>query len=169
MRLNLFYSFPFRVFDKLTNIFSGTIFALIAMSASNLGIAFFNLEHVRNPIFISLKDNSINNHRSVLFGFFESGAGLSFEGAAKTIFSLVVICCGLTWPFFLCHYGTFATERIRSIDQTVYNANWPDYPPDVRKYIILIIAQSRSNVNFNGFKILSCNLEIFAKVRKDLL
>lgn len=65
----------------------------------------------------------------------------------------------------LCYYGTIATERIRSIDLTIYNANWLNYPPDSRKHIILIIAQCQSNhINFNGFNMFSCNLEIFGKV-----
>lgn len=96
--------------------------------------------------------------------YFQSDAGMSSESIATIIFAVVVVACGLIWPFLLCHYGTFATERIRSIDLTVYNANWLDYPLDLRKYIILVITQSQSKINFNGFSLISCSLEAFAKV-----
>lgn len=96
--------------------------------------------------------------------FFQSNAGMSLDGLAKIVFSLVAVSCSLIWPFLLCHFGTFSTERIRSIDLTVYNANWLNYPPELRKYIIPIIAQSRSKINFNGFNLMSCSLEAFAKV-----
>lgn len=89
---------------------------------------------------------------------------MAIEDAATIIFAVVVLSCGLIWPFLLCHHGTFATERIRSIDSIVYNANWRNYPPELQKYFILIIAQSQSNINFNGFNLLSCSLEAFAKV-----
>ena len=94
----------------------------------------------------------------------QSDAGMSLDGVAAIIFALVAVSCGLIWPFLLCHYGTFATDRIRSIDLIIYNANWLAYPPELRKYIILIIAQSRSKINFNGFNLVSCTLEAFAKV-----
>lgn len=89
---------------------------------------------------------------------------MTLEGAGTVIFAAVVLSCGLFWPFLFCHYGTIATDCIRSIDLASYNANWLDYPPELRKYIIPIIAQSRSKINFNGFNLLSCSLEAFAKV-----
>lgn len=101
--------------------------------------------------------------------FSKSAKGLSFEDLIVTVTSILTIFCALLWPFLLCHYGTFATERIRSLNRTVYNANWVDYPIDLRKHIILIIAQSQSDITFNGFGILSCNLEIFGKVRKGFV
>lgn len=70
----------------------------------------------------------------------------------------------MMWTFFLCYYGTLATEHVRSVDNMVYNADWLDYPVVLRKYIILIIAQSRSTGYFDGFGLISCTLEAFAKV-----
>lgn len=80
------------------------------------------------------------------------------------IFSVVLLMCGLLWPSLLCSYGTLATGRIRSIDMTVYNANWHHYPLGLRKSIVLIIAQSQKPIEFNGFNLVQCNLEIFGKV-----
>lgn len=132
----------------LKEINSGTIFAYIVTCAPFLGISFHNFEQVRNSL-------SLLESYFVFFLLKSVTELLSFEDA-------------LAWPFFLCHYGTCATERIRSIELTVYGANWLDYPLGLRKHIILVIAVSRSNISFNGFGIFGCILEIFAKVRVSL-
>lgn len=90
---------------------------------------------------------------------------MTSEGAVTIIFATVVVSCGLIWPFYLCHYGTHATDHIRSIDLSIYNAKWLHYPPELRKHVILIIAQSRSKIKFNGFNLIGCTLEAFANVR----
>lgn len=143
----------------LSETYTGSMFALMVMNAPYLGISFYNLEHVRNPGF-----NLQSTFYYHCFDFFQSGAGMSLEGAGRIGFPIVVLVSGLLWPFFLCHFGSFTTERIRSIDETVYNANWFDYPADVRKYIILVMVRTRSNINFSGFNMISCNLEVFGKV-----
>lgn len=82
------------------------------------------------------------------------------------VWAFLVAACGLIWPFLFCHFGTIATERLQSFDIIAYNANWFDYPSDLRKFIILITAQSRTKINFNGLGLIGCNLEIFGKVRR---
>ena len=47
---------------------------------------------------------------------------------------------------------------------TAFDSNWYDYPPELRKYIILAIVRSQEPVGFTGFGIFGCNLEVFAKV-----
>lgn len=88
----------------------------------------------------------------------------SAEGIAAFIFGIAVVSCGLMWPFIMCHYGTHATERIQSIDLAVYNADWLHYPPDAQKWIILIMVQSQTDICFNGFNLVGCNLQKFTKV-----
>lgn len=95
---------------------------------------------------------------------FQLDAELSPEGVAIFILAAGALISGLIIPFLLCHFGTFAIERIRSIDLIAYNTNWLDYPLDLRKYIILMNGQTRSQIRFNGFNLITCNLEIFAKV-----
>lgn len=80
------------------------------------------------------------------------------------IVAAAVLSAGLVLPFILCNYGTFITERILSNDFAAYNAKWFNYPLDLRKFIILIVAQSQAKINISGFGLIRCNLETFAKV-----
>ena len=78
------------------------------------------------------------------------------------------VCCAivsLTWPFFFCYYATFTTNRVAALAQTAYNSNWFDWPPELQKYVILIIARSQEPVRLTGLGLIYCSLEVFAKVR----
>lgn len=84
--------------------------------------------------------------------FFKSDAGLSFGGATSLLLSLVVGFCGLIWPFLLCHQRTFTIDRIRSLDLSVQC-----------KLVGFSYCQILNAYQY-GRNMLSCNLEIFAKI-----
>lgn len=86
------------------------------------------------------------------------------DAGIELFFCLGCISIGTMWPFYLCQSGTAATFAIGEIGTTVNNSNWYDYPPKVRKYIILMIAQSQIPICFTGFKIMQCSLEVFMRV-----
>lgn len=68
------------------------------------------------------------------------------------------------WPAIICYFATYSTNRVSTINEAVYDLNWYDYPQDVRKYILLIMAQAQVPIFFSGFKMVHCTLEIFGKV-----
>lgn len=77
---------------------------------------------------------------------------------------LANIVCSLVWPFLFCHYATIATERIADIGQFTYASDWFDYPIDIQKSMILIIARSQEPIKFSGLNVFYCNIEVFGKV-----
>lgn len=158
-----------RVFRLLKEIIGGTIFAFLVTCAPFVGISFYNFEQVKY-VLLAAKKTTFFLFRLVycICFVFKTATELSLEDAIAIIFSLLTIFCSLAWPFLLCLFATFATERIKSIDLTVYNGDWLNYPPHLHKHIVLIIAQSRTNIGFNGFQIFDCDLETFAKVRDGL-
>lgn len=80
------------------------------------------------------------------------------------LFDISCILCGLFWPAFLSHSATHTTDKISLIGDTVYNSNWPEYPPEFQKYVSLIIAHSQQPVYFTGLSTIRCTLENFGKV-----
>lgn len=80
-------------------------------------------------------------------------------------FNVICAACSLCWPYVYCHFATMTTERIASISDVTYSANWYDYPPILKKYLILMIARSQEEIFFSGFGFVYCTLEILLKVR----
>lgn len=85
----------------------------------------------------------------------ETGA---FEGVA-------VLILGLFNSFYLCFSANFVSNAVESIGEIAYDGNWAEYPLICRKYVLLMILRSQRPVYFTGFKIVSCNLETFVRVR----
>lgn len=79
-------------------------------------------------------------------------------------FNVLCIVFGQLWTFLLCYYATLTTENLARIANSVYNAHWRLYPPEVQNYLILVIARTQQTRYFTGFKLFYCNLETFAKV-----
>lgn len=72
--------------------------------------------------------------------------------------------CALIWPFLMCLFGTFATDRIESIGDIAYDSNWYEYPKEIRMHVMLIILRSQEPVYFMGFGVVRATLEVFGKV-----
>lgn len=71
------------------------------------------------------------------------------------------------WPAFICAFASYATDQIISTADVVYNSNWREYPLDLQKYFILIIARAQHPFFFNGLTLVHCTLEVFGKVGID--
>lgn len=67
-------------------------------------------------------------------------------------------------PYLFCYFATSATDRISNIQQRVYDLNWYNFPPELRKHFILIMAQSQRTVHFDGLGLVHCTLECFGAV-----
>lgn len=79
-------------------------------------------------------------------------------------FHIVAMFSSLIWPYLFSYFATFITNRISFVGDTAYNTSWFDYPLELQKHFILIIARSQEDVHFTGFNLVRCTLEVFGKV-----
>lgn len=79
-------------------------------------------------------------------------------------FHTVCTACSLFWPCMYCHFSTQTSFRIASIGDIAYGANWYGYPPEVQKYLVMIIARSQEPIFFSGFGFIFCTMEVLLKV-----
>lgn len=79
-------------------------------------------------------------------------------------FYTVCTACSLFWPCIYSHYSTITTDRITSIGDFAYSSNWYDYPPQVQRYLVMIIARSHVQHYFDGFGFIYCTMEVLVKV-----
>lgn len=80
------------------------------------------------------------------------------------LFDMSCLLCALFWPALICYFGTFATDRIELVADMAYDTNWYEYPVDVRKHIVLVIARAQMPVYFMGHGVVRATLEVFGKV-----
>ena len=57
---------------------------------------------------------------------------------ASFALALLSFACALGWASVYCYSASFVTERILSNGNTMWSTNWFDYPPELRKYVLLI-------------------------------
>lgn len=102
-----------------------------------------------------------------LDGFYsiELVAKSSLAAPAMIAYNVVCLIGSLIWPFLYCYFATFASDRVAALSQTVFNTNWFDWPPEIQKYFILVIARSQKQFEFTGLGLLGCSLEVLGKVR----
>lgn len=80
-------------------------------------------------------------------------------------FHIVAIFSSMVWPSLFSYYATFVTNRIASVGYAAYDSNWFEYPLELQKYFVLIIARSKQSSYFMGFGLIQCTLEVFGQVR----
>lgn len=83
----------------------------------------------------------------------------------EIIFLLSCIGTSLIWPYIVCYFANITTHRMALIGETIFNSNWFDYPPELQKYTILIIARSHYPSKFKCYGLFNCTLEAFGNVR----
>lgn len=87
--------------------------------------------------------------------------------AGYIIFDFLCIIGGLVWPYLFCYFATRTTNRVMTIGNSVYDLDWYEYPANLQKYIILIIARSQKDAHFSGFSMVHCTLVAFGQVRNS--
>lgn len=80
----------------------------------------------------------------------------------------VALLASLLWPFILCYFSTFTTNRLTSLGFIAYDSNWHEYPPKLRNHMILIIKRSQKPALFSGFRIIHSTLDTFAQVSGNI-
>lgn len=83
---------------------------------------------------------------------------------ANIPYELLSIANVMTWPYLCCRYASFTVDRISSLGEDVYDLNWYEYPIELRKYFVMIIARSQTPIEFTGLGLIYCNLNRFGKV-----
>lgn len=84
------------------------------------------------------------------------------------MFDTSCIISALLWPFFFCYFANSVTNTIGSIGDIAYNSNWYDFPPNVQKHIMLVIARSQDSVYFSGLGLVRCTLEVYGEVSDSI-
>lgn len=80
-----------------------------------------------------------------------------FDSSIGTIISL----CNL---FTYCFFGKLATESFESMADCVFETNWPEFPIEQQKNVILLISNMQKSLYYHGFEVAILRLETFTKV-----
>lgn len=152
----------------LAEIISFSIFALLPINVISLSISMYEVEVVRCITKLFKIINIFYSLQKIIFCFVFMKSVTNFE-PSTILFDVSCALCATIWPAFICYFASHVTYRILTIDDMVYNSNWPVYPLELRKYVILIIARSQQPAYFNGLGIIRCTLEIFGKVSISLI
>lgn len=95
----------------------------------------------------------------------------SFDQVMKSLNSniFIVLQCvplGTGYVFLFCSVGSYTTDNFLRFADISYESLWYKFPPDLQKYLRLIIADAQRPQVFRGFGIVDLNLMAFAKVNK---
>lgn len=138
-----------------------SIFFLLPVNAIFTSISMYDVEMVCTlciSSYLKCNNNFLSNNP-----IFFSQSISNFE-LSVLLFNLSCIISALFWPAFYSYYASHTTDRIASIGNLVYESNWPEYPPELRKYAVLTIFRSQQPTNFTGLGVIHCTLEAFLKV-----
>lgn len=80
------------------------------------------------------------------------------------IYAIFSLCCVFIWPFTFCYCAHFTTNRISFIQNTIYNLDWHDFPIELQKQLVLIMAEAQTPLYFSGFGLIRCTLFSFLMV-----
>lgn len=75
----------------------------------------------------------------------------------------------LTLIYPLCHFATNLTNESTDIADKTYNTLWYLLPLEQQKMISPIIRQGQIPFVLDGFKIFSCSMETFSKVKYSII
>lgn len=78
--------------------------------------------------------------------------------------SLVATVVVTSLMFYMCVIGSMITSKIAEVGEVAYNAQWSRYPHSIQKCIMPIVKHSQQTIDFHGYHIVICNLEVFMKV-----
>lgn len=64
-----------------------------------------------------------------------------------------------------CYFGKLASESYEKMcDCIFFKLNWYEFPIELQKYVIVMIANMQKPINYHGFGIINLDLETFARV-----
>lgn len=80
---------------------------------------------------------------------------------------IVLLICASTSTgcvFLFCTIGSFTTDNFSRIADASYESLWYHFPTDLRKYLLLIVADAQRPRMFEGLGVIDLNLMTFTKV-----
>lgn len=170
-RTNYFFS----IFNTVTDVNTGVIFALLPGNTLLLGLTMFNVEHVNTYVYWSffwmyifqpsffISIILVLLFSIYLFGYFNIFLKTTFE-VVMFVWHIISIACALVWPTLFCYSASGVIENVTNIGNIAYDSNWYDYPPTLQKHIIIIIARSQEDIIFSGLNLIGCSIEVFGNV-----
>lgn len=69
----------------------------------------------------------------------------------------------------MCHAATSATFDVMDLGNAIYEGKWYEYPGDLRKNTVLLIARAQHTNYFTGLKVMHCTLEVFMRMNNTAL
>lgn len=146
----------------MASVFTGAIFSLLPINGLLLGISMYTIENVTKTFLFSNSKHSNRFFYVWKLFFFQSEFYL-----IVFVFDMLCVICALMWCSLFCYFANMASDRLSSIGNASYLANWYNYPMGWQKFIILIIARSQKPIYFDGLGFINCNLEVFGKVSDE--
>lgn len=70
----------------------------------------------------------------------------------------------VTLSFSISLLGTITTSKVAEVAETAYNSQWYQYPIGLRKNILPLVQNAHEPINFHGYHVVLCTLEVFMKV-----
>lgn len=67
-----------------------------------------------------------------------------------------------------CFLGVLATSSFEKMGDSLYESNWMDFPVEMQKHLIVMIAYMQKPIYYHGFGILNVDLVTFVHVRAVL-
>lgn len=80
------------------------------------------------------------------------------------VWHIISIACALVWPALFCYFGSHTSEQVKNLGNIAYESNWYEYPQEIRKHLVMIIARSQAKTLFNGLYFIGCSMEVFGIV-----
>lgn len=71
--------------------------------------------------------------------------------------------------FLLCYFGQQATDSFGRMSDALYETNWLNFEPKLQKYFLIAIQNAQQPLFYNGFSIMTLNLESYTQVSKWML
>lgn len=69
-----------------------------------------------------------------------------------------------TLTFFMNLLGSNVTATLAEVGAIAYDAQWHRYPIEMQKFIGPIVQNSQQTINFHGYNVVLCNLDVFMRV-----
>lgn len=70
----------------------------------------------------------------------------------------------VVFNFVTCNYATDVTDKMSTVDDIVFDANWYEFPVADQKLLPLVIHRTQKQIRLSGYKIITCSRETFVAV-----
>lgn len=83
--------------------------------------------------------------------------------------ALMGMYAGISNLFISCFFGKLATESYSKMTDYLLDTNWYEYPSNLQKYLVVMVANTQRPIVYHGFKIVILDLGSFTKANLKIL